>query len=436
MRAIDDHEKTEFTFNDAENISALGLKYNRIDDYFYFKVEDFPTERKVTKRNIISSLAKVFDPVGLLCGIILTYRKFYQTVCLLKLDWDDEVPEEIKNQWFELKNDLKKIEKLKINRWSGYEPESQPFLIGFADGSFSGSSCVIYLRTIKNNQVSVKLITGKARVAPSNRELTIPKLELISTLMLAELMVKTADAMNLKISKETVALCTDSSIALSWITDLSRIHTRKIFVGSRVTLINKTIDSKLWYHVNSLNNAADKPSRLMSCDEIINCEEYWNGPKFLYEEPLQLNSSTFYTDEETKKESFKTPFVRRIHVENNEKPDWTELYSSYDKLIRVTVWLSRWRSKKRGSIEINEINDAEIKVIRFIQQKYFKEEINKIKHKILLKPEWKCLGPYIDNDNVIRMTGRLHNMQEMPLEQRHPAILPPLELRVGEEKNQ
>eukprot|EP00112_Aurelia_sp_Birch-Aquarium-sp1_P020619 Seg5359.1 transcript_id=Seg5359.1/GoldUCD/mRNA.D3Y31 product="hypothetical protein" protein_id=Seg5359.1/GoldUCD/D3Y31 len=47
---------------------------------------------KVTKRSLLSSLAKVFDPLGLVSPVTLMGKILFQELCTDKTDWDEELP--------------------------------------------------------------------------------------------------------------------------------------------------------------------------------------------------------------------------------------------------------------------------------------------------------------------------------------------------------
>ncbi|KAK9678912.1 Pao retrotransposon peptidase, partial [Popillia japonica] len=53
----------------------------------------------ITKRTILSTTAKMFDPIGLISPIIITAKILMQRLWELHISWDDEVPQEIKSEW-------------------------------------------------------------------------------------------------------------------------------------------------------------------------------------------------------------------------------------------------------------------------------------------------------------------------------------------------
>ncbi|XP_046843226.1 uncharacterized protein LOC124437276 [Xenia sp. Carnegie-2017] len=52
-----------------------------------------------TKRNILSRLAKIYDPMGIASPLLLQGKQIYREVCDLKLPWDAELIGKLKQSW-------------------------------------------------------------------------------------------------------------------------------------------------------------------------------------------------------------------------------------------------------------------------------------------------------------------------------------------------
>ncbi len=61
----------------------------------------------LTKRNILSVSASIFDLLGMLAPITAKLKSLFQLLCLDKLDWDDLIPKEIEEIWKKLVANLK-----------------------------------------------------------------------------------------------------------------------------------------------------------------------------------------------------------------------------------------------------------------------------------------------------------------------------------------
>ena len=84
-------------------------------------------------------------------------------------------------------------------------------IISFCDSSSKAYATAIYLRTIKNDKITVKFVFSKARNAPK-KKLTIPRLELMTVLIGTRSLRFVAKAMRLENAEKI--LWTDSQCVL------------------------------------------------------------------------------------------------------------------------------------------------------------------------------------------------------------------------------
>lgn len=113
------------------------------------------------------------------------------------LNWDDPLPDGLTEQWKIYRENLQKINLVKIPRWVKFgQGETKIELHGFSDSSQKAYGAVIYLRvTSEESGICVHQMMAKSRVAPL-KILTIPRLELKGALLLADLMQKVANSNN------------------------------------------------------------------------------------------------------------------------------------------------------------------------------------------------------------------------------------------------
>nr|XP_037868121.1 uncharacterized protein LOC119628750 [Bombyx mori] len=80
-----------------KKVKVLGLQWNPKSDSFNFKVQ--VSSFKCTKRVILSEIAKIYDPLGLLSPVTLFAKHLIQLLWIAKVDWDKTPPVDIVYAW-------------------------------------------------------------------------------------------------------------------------------------------------------------------------------------------------------------------------------------------------------------------------------------------------------------------------------------------------
>ncbi|KAI5636523.1 pao retrotransposon peptidase domain-containing protein [Phthorimaea operculella] len=146
------------------SVKILGLAWNPHKDVFSYSVR--PLNDQVTKRVILSETARIFDPLGFLCPVIISAKILFQELWLAGVDWDAEVPDAIRQKWLCLAKEFPDLSKIQICRFVPTKG-CRVQLHGFCDSSEVAFAAVVYFRVVHpDNTVSVHILTGKSRVAP------------------------------------------------------------------------------------------------------------------------------------------------------------------------------------------------------------------------------------------------------------------------------
>ena len=134
------------------------------------------------------------------------------------LDWDDEVPAAVHDQWIALFKEMKELDNVSFERClTADKAMDPPMLCVFADAPQEAFGACAYLRQRKDdNTSSVKFIAAKSRVAPL-KQLMIPRLELQAAVLTTSLAKSIQD--ETRIQFQDAKFFTDSSITLAWILD-------------------------------------------------------------------------------------------------------------------------------------------------------------------------------------------------------------------------
>ncbi|KAK9744173.1 Pao retrotransposon peptidase [Popillia japonica] len=77
-----------------ENFKTLSLFWNSTTDTFQFSIK---VDTKNTKRFILSTISRLFDPLGLVSPIIVNAKLIMQYLRQAKVGWDEPLPEDIYN---------------------------------------------------------------------------------------------------------------------------------------------------------------------------------------------------------------------------------------------------------------------------------------------------------------------------------------------------
>ena len=426
--SVSDEDHDVCPIEDSE-VKVLGIMWSPKSDSFRFTVA--PTEGKSTfsKREVLSELSRVFDPLGFLSPCVIFMKTLLQELWKLKLTWDEPIPESLCEKWKSFRKELPLIEQLQVPRYILQPQWDELELHAFCDASEKAYCCVLYLRCVtSNSDISVSLLTSKTRVAPLKTQ-SLPRLELCSALLLSN--VVTAVLKELQISIQKTFAWSDSTITLSWLS--SEPYRWQSFVANRVSKIQTTVPFIKWQHVCGSENPADLGTRGLLPSELISCDKWLHGPQWL-REPLG-NLSNFTAPDTSLFDSVQLEEKRVDICVNNVvvTPEFITKISSFTKLIRVCAWIKRFVHNNRtktsrlcGPLSSRELYSATINVVRVIQEAEFFRERRFLSEGKPLPSNSKLLplNVFLDEDNILRVGGRLSNHSSLSYENKHPMLLP------------
>ncbi|XP_058839198.1 uncharacterized protein LOC131694734 [Topomyia yanbarensis] len=215
-----------------ETIRALSILWNSRSDQFLFwrSPESIQLEQKVTKRNVLSQIAKLFDPLGLISPVIVLAKSIMQQLWDDGLGWDETLESKTLSRWMNFHQSLVGLNEIQIPRCVVVPETIRVEMHGFSDASCTAYGACLYLRCIQlDGAVSVKLLCSKSKIAPLRR-LTMPRLELCAAVTLAKLVSVVIPI--LKIEINDVKLWADSQIVLAWLKkDPERLE---VYVRNRI----------------------------------------------------------------------------------------------------------------------------------------------------------------------------------------------------------
>ncbi|XP_028167833.1 uncharacterized protein LOC114358151 [Ostrinia furnacalis] len=408
-------------------MKILGLAWDRESDEFRCIVTLPPLECPVTKRKVISDIARLYDPLGWIAPAITMAKIFIQRLWLSGIEWDDELPSSLLDDWIKFRNDLSQLTVVRMPRWVNLSKSDQCVeLHGFSDASNVAYAAVVYIRIIdQDGMIYVHLITSKTRVAPI-KQVSIPRLELCGAVLLAKLLNEVAEILN--IPKTQIHAWTDSTIVLAWL----RSHPSrwKTFIANRVSEILTITDATQWSHVGTKENPADCASRGLLPSEFTNNLLWKEGPKWLYKEKILYTTGVTDTNMEERKQ--------KIKCYNNCEGVHDDLFSRFSSLIKLTRVLSycrrvlQWRQPKgertdtaNVTLTAKEIKETLYTYIKIIQGQQFSDDIECLQKtgKLNKKSTLNSLSAFLDSNQILRVGGRLHHAH-ISEDMKHPIIIP------------
>ena len=419
--------ETHMSLDPNSTVKTLGIQWNSRHDSIFYKVDISNFSKVVTKRSILSQVAKLFDPLGLLGPVIVRAKIIIQLLWKAGLHWDSSIPAAIHTMWLNFKEQLPLLGEIDFKRLIIAPGAIEVQMHGFSDASEKAYGACIYLRsTDALGKHHISLVCSKSRVAPVI-PVTLPRLELSAALLLARLCTAVKQALEVKITK--IYLWSDSTITLHWIN--TEPHLLKTFVANRVAEIRSLVPSCEWRHVPTQDNPADLVSRGLTPREFLDASIWINGPQWLsFKENKWPQEIIKLTNIPEMRTIVAYPSFTDINFIDQKL---IERRSSYKSLKTVFAYVLRFlhnirshAKKLRGPITIVELEAAGRAIILATQLATFSKEIRSLKngehldHKSRLIP----LKPFLDKFGILRVGGRLTHSR-LPEEKKHQILLPP-----------
>ena len=409
----------------------LGVRWDALSDQLIFNLEDVAQMAKdlePTKRHVVSVVGKFYDPLGFLSPVIVRFKILFQKLCESKVDWDQPLSGRLLEKWRCLIADLCESQPITVPRsyQAGVQREITSYrLCGFCDASVSAYAAVVYLVLKTDMGHVVKFVTSKSRVAPVQTQ-TIPRLELLSALLLARLMACVTQGLESELPLTQPTCYTDSKVALFWIQGSAKEW--KPFVQNRVNEIRRLLPAHHWKHCPGKDNPADVPSRGLTPLELSINMLWRNAPDWLGADEPHAGIQEIPMPEECMAE-MKARVRDSMHsLLVTKEPTGIgqilkcEDFSTLKRLLSVTAQLLKFaRALKRrinprsaSYTDGEEIANAEL--LWIVESQRVLEKDRNFEY-------WKKqFDLFLDQDGVWRCRGRIQNA-DVPFATKHPTML-------------
>ncbi|XP_076028384.1 uncharacterized protein LOC143017480 [Oratosquilla oratoria] len=450
VTSANNHNFAGIKLLETETEKVLGMSWDIKSDQFYYSVRiNFsPKQNKIhsrpnllneeleskfpqdlTRRMVLSQIASVFDPLGLVQPFLLSAKLLMREMIMDSKNegWDDPMVQEYRRRWLHFFKELYNLENLRIER--SIRPENatgNPILILFSDGSRLAYGAVAYCRFFTQlGEYRSSIIMAKSRMAPA-KQTSIPRIELCAAVLSCRLRMKIEQ--ELEWHFERVIHIVDSEIVRAQIQKDS--HKFKSFVGTRIAEIQSKSDPKEWWWTTSKHNPADMLTRSTEIKFLTGESTWQKGPEFLKlpleSWPISQTDKTDLPDRIDEGENNKcTSIINNVTHGGLSQPNLTTIiqlqrFSSYVKLLRVTSRvLASIRSKSFRAIG-NHVNSSDMQVAEKLWVREVQKEFSKN-----WQTRFSRLGPTINNEGIIIVGSRMKHWLKQNWNSEVYMLLPP-----------
>ncbi|XP_002741926.1 uncharacterized protein LOC100373242 [Saccoglossus kowalevskii] len=259
-------------------VTVLGMKWDTNRDILQCKQIELPSnDPLITKRDIVSYTASLYDPLGLLTPAHIAAKRLIQTLWKQNQHWDTPISDKLRNDWEVIAENLHSASKINVRRRYFNETDTtvnnEVEIHAFADASDKAYGGVVYVKS--GNGTSLAM--SKTRVTPvNNQTLTLPRLELMGAVIATRLSKFVSTALSTKYNVAKQFLWSDSQIVLHWLNARGKQDT---FTANRVSEI-VSLPQEFKY-VPTKCNPADLLTRGITSKELRDSELWWKGPPWL-----------------------------------------------------------------------------------------------------------------------------------------------------------
>ncbi|XP_033759487.1 uncharacterized protein LOC117341732 [Pecten maximus] len=387
---------------------------------------------------MLSALNSVFDPIGFLAPFTIQGRILWRELTAGS-GWDEPLSESHVQKWDGWMTTMNELNSFGIGRMfvplSVSTAEDVELHI-FADASTAAISAVGYVRMEACGTAHIGFAMGKAKLAPSQSH-TVPRLELCAAVLVVDVGATLSEALGIPL--DSLHYYSDSKVVLGYLSNTTRrFYT---YVANRVQKVLQTSRADQWSYIPTHDNPADQATRCSMTAKNFDMSLWIKGPQRLQrvqgENPKDGYLCFPLIDPEGDAEirSDVKSFKLSMKPYQGFGTARFERFSRWENLVRAIMFLKNFARRLAGSVKGSDshrqIKDTDLhictekQIIKQVQQEVFCKEIDcLLKGKALCKDSSiQSLSPFIDEDCVLRVGGRLNN-SDLDILQRNPVLIP------------
>ena len=321
----------------------------KTDKLMFAKLKRLYTGQQMTQRNVLSMAASLFDPVGLISPFAIRIRCILQKIFKEGRNWDQPVSECYQQELEEWTDEFDSMTSIEIPRCLIPSTNGTHQLHTFTDASMSAIAAIVYVSTTKADGSSTsRYVISKTKVAPI-RQLSIPKLELESATLGAELAGFGESEMTTTISSKH--FWTDSTTTFGWTQSKQR---QKIYIANRLTKIHENSNPDSWRHIPGKMNPADHGTRGLNTSDI---PKLWLQPPDFLSTPQ--DSWIFAEDSDPHICATQATQVQTPVVEVEKLSTWSRLLNSTRMVFQaIRRFKAQVRTKRQNESPETSKNDS------------------------------------------------------------------------------
>ncbi|XP_047985751.1 uncharacterized protein LOC125225979 [Leguminivora glycinivorella] len=373
-------------------------------------------ERSPTKRELLSAVMSVYDPLGLIAQYMISAKIIFQRVWTKGTDWDERLPAEEAEDFFRWLRALSDVSALRIpRRYATPTGAVRRELHIFSDASTEAYSAAAYWRVSNDEEeTQVSLAIAKSRDCPL-KVMTVPRLELTAAVVGVRLAETILREQRYPVTK--VTYWTDSMVVLGWVRDDARNY--RPYVSHRLAEIAEKTDRDAWRYVPTAQNPADRATRCQPAQSVRIEDEWYEGPRFLYGPETSWPSHPSNRTDDLPERKARPSTATSLAI-ISAKPDPSSVlpdvrrFSSYDRLLNATanvlLFIEKMRTKNKAlQLQVRHLRKAEHMWLQYSQRRSFPEELRALSQNRLIdrKSRLYDLAPELGDDGVLRMKTRL-----------------------------
>ena len=149
---------------EADYTKTLGVQWNAVSDHFRLAVAELSSQNEMTKRALVSDIARTYDVLGWFVPAIIMVKLLLQRLWEEKVQSDDPVPTGILQVWSQWRRELPILSHHHVPRC--YYPKDMTItstqLHSFSDASQLAYAGVVYIRTQDTQgKIDISLVITK-----------------------------------------------------------------------------------------------------------------------------------------------------------------------------------------------------------------------------------------------------------------------------------